>query len=85
MTSDEQSALEKSANINPGDVPWYMGLADEYGLGKDMDIGNASKDMQTIKNEYQAYITSLLSPKNTSILKFLEVNGNLYICSVIFY
>lgn len=53
-----------------GDVPAYMSLAEKYGL-HDMDV-NSGVDEQTIEQEYQAYITSPLSPKTTDIVKFWE-------------
>lgn len=52
-----------------------MTLAHRYGIADEMEIGESSKTTQSIEQEYQAYITSPLSPKNVDILKFWEVRG----------
>jgi len=50
-----------------------MSLAKQYGLD-DMELG-ASEDVetQTVEQEYQAYITALISIPGTDMLKFWEV------------
>jgi hypothetical protein len=57
------------------DMPMYMSLADQYGIADEMEIGESSATMQTIEQEYQAYITAVLSLKTVNILKFWEVGG----------
>ena len=54
----------------------YMSLATQYGLNDEMDIGGSSTNVQTIKQEYQAYVMASLSPKSIDILKFWEVDGD---------
>jgi hypothetical protein len=77
----EQAAApeeDPSPRIQPGgtdtNLPSYMSLAAKYGLDDDdkMGIGNRRATEQTVKQEYQAYITSPLSPKSTDIVKFWE-------------
>ena len=41
-----------------------------------MEIGESGKTVQSIEQEYRAYITAPLS-KNVDILKFWEVGGNI--------
>lgn len=60
----------------PSEVPRYMTLAAQYGLGDDMDItGSGATNEQTIGQEYQGYITAPLSKKDVDILKFWEVSN----------
>jgi hypothetical protein len=73
--SDNEEQLGANAtNCGTGEMPKYMSLAAQYGLDDDMDIGDSSANMQTIEQEYQAYITASLSPKTVDILKFWEVD-----------
>ena len=57
-----------------GEIPRYMSLAEQYGLGDDMNIGESNETEQTVEQEYQAYVTATLSPSSVNILKFWEVN-----------
>ena len=66
--------IASSTTTNPiPQVPAYMSLAEQYGLD-DMELG-ASEDVetQTVEQEYQAYITALISVPGTDMLKFWEV------------
>jgi hypothetical protein len=65
---------EPAATIK--NCPMYMSLAQQYGLADEMEIGESSQSVQTIKQEYQAYITAPLV-KNVNILKFWEVGGTI--------
>lgn len=72
------------SNLQPSDsgtnLPAYMSLAERYGLvDDDMDIGNSGTNEQTVEQEYQAYITSHLSPKTSDIIKFWEASNHSYI------
>ena len=58
------------------DPPMYMSLAHQYGIVDEMEIGGSNKTTQSIKQEFQAYITAPLS-KNVDILKFWEVSGTI--------
>jgi aminopeptidase C len=53
-----------------------MSLTQQYGIVDKMEIGESSQSVQTIEQEYQAYITALLV-KNVNILKFWEVGGTI--------
>jgi hypothetical protein len=57
-------------------APAYMSLAAQYGLEDDFDIGEAGGKVQAVEQEYQAYITGVLSPKSLDILKFWEVSSD---------
>jgi len=50
-----------------------MSLAERYGLGIDMNIGGLDETEQTVDQEYQAYITAVLS--SIDILKFWEITN----------
>jgi hypothetical protein len=80
----EQAAAyeeDPSPSVQPGGIdtrlPLYMSLAGKYGLddNDNMDIGKHTATEQTVKQEYQSYITSLLSPKKTDIIKFWEASN----------
>jgi hypothetical protein len=50
----------------------YLDVAAEYGLEDEMDIGNLGGDVQTVDQEYQAYVMGTPSSKAVDILKFWE-------------
>ena len=56
-------------------MPKYMSLADQYGIADEMETGESSETTKSIEQEYQAYITAILSLKTINILKFWEVGG----------
>jgi hypothetical protein len=58
------------------DPPMYMSLAHQYGIADEMEFGESGETVQSIEQEYQAYITAPLL-KNVDILKFWEVGGNI--------
>jgi hypothetical protein len=60
------------ANPGTGDTEKYMTIAAKYWID-DMDIGVSGGIEQTVEQEYQAYITAPLSPRNVIILNFWEV------------
>jgi hypothetical protein len=71
---EEQAPL--SLQRSGTDLPGYMTLASKYGLtDDDMDIGNPGANEQTVEQEYQAYITSPVSPKTVDIIKFWEASN----------
>ena len=52
----------------------YMSLAEAYGL-KDMQIGvSGDIEVQTVEQEFQAYVTAAISKPGTDSLKFWEVS-----------
>jgi hypothetical protein len=52
-----------------------MSLAEQYGYhDEDLEFGGPSDTEQTVEQEYQAFVTALLSAKYTDILKFWEVS-----------
>ena len=53
-----------------------MTLAAQYGLDNDMTIGNPGKYQQSVKEEYQAYITVPTLLGKVDPLKFWEVHGD---------
>jgi hypothetical protein len=48
----------------------------QYGIQMEMGIGATDETVQTVEQEYQAYVTGALSSSHVDILKFWEVNGN---------
>lgn len=74
----EESVQTRSTNAtyhSREDMPAYMSLAAQYGL-EDMEVGDAGESVQTVEQEYHAYVTGVLSSKNVDILKFWEVNSD---------
>ncbi len=72
--NEEQSAQAHRANAIDHHVEEsYLNLAKDYGLVGEMDIGESDSDTQTVKQEYQAYVTGKLSKHEEGILKFWEV------------
>jgi hypothetical protein len=62
-------------------APQFMSLAEQYGLGDEMEIGSGTgTEEQTIEQEYDSYVTAALSAKTTDILKFWEVSQNSSAC-----
>ena len=60
--------------------PAFMSLANQYGL-TDEDFDASEPDdhgMQTIEQEYQAYITALICVKGTPIIKWWEVSQQMH-------
>jgi hypothetical protein len=52
---------------------YWEDLTAQYGLDSmDADEANGHTD-QTVDEEYSAYVTALLSPKGTDLIKFWEV------------
>lgn len=47
-----------------------------YGIEDELDTGDTDENVQTVEQEYQAYITGALSAKTVDLLKFWEVNSN---------
>jgi hypothetical protein len=64
-TADEPPALVPVILSNQ--IPGYMSLPEQYELEDDMDIGGSTVNTQSIKQEYQAYITAPLSSKSVNI------------------
>jgi len=55
----------------------FDALIIEYGLGDIMEVdSDLTQEEQTLDQEYNAYITAALSPRETDILKFWEVSIN---------
>jgi hypothetical protein len=75
--AEESSQTDSDSAGTTKDTPMYMTLAHQYGIADEMEIGESSETTQSIEQEYQAYITSPLSPKNVDILKFWEVCGTI--------
>jgi hypothetical protein len=48
----------------------------QYGIQMEMGIGATDEIVQTVEQEYQAYVTGALSCGNVDILKFWEVNSD---------
>ena len=60
------------ADLDTGEMQKFMSIAVKYGIN-DIDISGSGGNDQTLKQEYQVYITALLSSKTVNILKFWEV------------
>jgi len=75
LGQDQQPVQVDRANTTRHDCGYepYLDVVAEYGLDDDMDIGNLGGDMQTIDQEYQAYVMGMPSSKAVDILKFWEV------------
>jgi hypothetical protein len=80
MTDYRKNATEEPTPENPagdrGKMPSYMSLAANYGLQKDMIIGNSDNSKQTVDQEYQAYVTAPCSPGSVDPLRYWEVGGD---------
>ena len=73
-TGEEQLAAPSGGSLA---TPQYMSLAEQYGIGVEMEIGGSGAGDQTIEQEYQSYVTAALSLKTIDILKFWEVCHNI--------
>jgi hypothetical protein len=78
-TEEEQPKASSSA------APQFMSLAEQYGMGDEMEIGSSGTDEQTIEQEYDSYVTAALSAKTVDILKFWDVSQNSYACGCCLY
>jgi hypothetical protein len=88
MTEYRQEAAAKAAatarqgrtttTVTPpstsAEIPAFMGLAQRYGMA-DMRLGPdpVNHDVQSVEQEYQAYVSAAPSPVATNIIKFWEV------------
>jgi hypothetical protein len=70
----DEDLPSQDAYVNTGSIPAYMELAELYGMPQ-MDIGNLTREAQSIREEYQAYITAVCSSIGTDILKFWEASA----------
>jgi hypothetical protein len=66
----------KSHSDNVSERPKFMSLAAQYGLNKDMEIGNSDGPEQTTEQEYQAYVTAQPS-RGIGVIKFWEVHNSI--------
>jgi 2-hydroxychromene-2-carboxylate isomerase len=77
MDSDHQGLVGPPASSQAlEEPPAFMSLAEQYGL-TDEDLGASESDdhsIQTIEQEYQAYVTAPLCAKGTRIIKWWEVS-----------
>ena len=73
---ESEAETEQPASRAEDPQPGYMSLAEQYGLGDEMEIGGSisSHHQATIEEEYVSYITAPLSPTSMDILKFWEVS-----------
>jgi hypothetical protein len=72
-TTARSSSQPRAAAAAPLRTLTYTRLADKYGMS-DMRITDPSSlQMQTIEQEFQAYITAQLSVEGTNMIKFWEV------------
>jgi hypothetical protein len=77
-------SLAATSTPNPALIPAYGGLAERYGL-EDMSFqDDAYKRDQSVEQEYQGYVTAVLSPMSINILKFWEVRYLIH-CSFALY
>jgi hypothetical protein len=76
ITEEEQPKAPSASSL----APQFMSLAEQYGMGDEMEIGSSGTGEQTIEQEYESYTTAPLSPKMVNILKFWEVSQNSYAC-----
>ena len=74
---DKELPQESSAHRGVGHALSHRSLAAQYGGKKRKKTGKKSSgNKQTVKQEYQAYVTAVLSPEEIDLLKFWEVGGD---------
>jgi len=73
MQVHQANAVDHPCGLGHGDMPAFARLYHAYGLNIDMEIGSPSTSMQSVKQEYQAYIMGMQSAPTVNILKFWEV------------
>jgi hypothetical protein len=73
--SEERSAQVHRVNAvdRHGDLPAFARLYDDYGLDIDMEIPSPTTGVQSVEQEYQAYITGIRPTPPVDILRFWEV------------
>lgn len=49
----------------------------QYGLADMYDDSSTALTIQTVEEEYSAYVTAPISPKGTDLVKFWEVSGHI--------
>ena len=73
-----QTPKANTGDLDTGKIDKYALIAAEFGMDN-MEIGESRRNEQSLEQEYQAYITALLSSKTINILKFWEVANLLII------
>jgi hypothetical protein len=67
------NTVDHPRGLGHGDKPAFARLYHDYRLDIDMEIGSPSTSIQSVEQEYQAYITGMRSDPAVDILKFWEV------------
>ena len=75
-SEDVAESAQNTIDHGSGYVPRHMSLAAVYNIEEEMDTGSIGESVQTVEQEYQAYITGALSMKTVDILKYWEVNSD---------
>ena len=75
-SEDVAESAQNTTDHGSGYVPRHMSLAAVYNIEEEMDTGSIGESVQTVEQEYQAYITGALSMKTVDILKYWEVNSD---------
>jgi hypothetical protein len=71
------SSLPNPESVQSNQVPAYTTLVADYGLPLDMHFVTSNNVEQTVEEEFCSYISGLLSPPETPLLKFWEVRDML--------
>jgi hypothetical protein len=83
---DQEDANSESEEVvripDAAESPAYMGLAAQYGLSDDLEIGS-DPIQTTVEQEYQAYLRSPRTSKNINIIKYWEVISNFNVINFI--
>lgn len=69
---DSEATSQKKSAIDSGNTPGYVLLADMYGLDNDMKVGSGGRLGQSVDQEYNEYVSAVLSAPSVDILKFWE-------------
>ncbi len=69
----QANAADHPYGLGHKDMPAFVRLYHDYGLNIDMEIGSPSTSMQSVEQEYQAYIMRMQLALTVDILKFWEV------------
>lgn len=75
--NDEMEERDAQATIDHShtDIPTYMSLASQYELEDEMEIGQ-DDNVQSVEQEFQAYVTGALTPRAVDIVKYWEVSSD---------
>ena len=74
--NNEEPPQESPAHSRAARVSGHRLLAAQYGARPKRTSKKPSVNKQTVEQEYQAYVTAVVSPVEVDHLKFWEVGGD---------